>query len=331
MAKSKVEHARQWWRNRIIRTKILIGIFMGVFVYQAIYTTYQMQKVEQDILETYNEKALNLSVAIDCIVLKDGVLFFNLLDRIGRTEVVGIQIDDNHPSCVERESFLDRLKTSHFEAFQIEQNQGRNGSDRPDTTAASEGEEIEIIEAVEEVVVGEEAPIPIDLTFQSEGIEGRMEETRIVIDGVEQTQLLYTVPINGVEVTFDLTGLPQLKWERFIGLTLTAAGNLLVLFIIIWVMSGQIVEPLKKFTGFQRPAHKCIVNTEKHIRHGIVFRQNSLIERRSCIPTFDKTKGHIVFVLKFSYHLLAGTETVVGHQGNLIIRHDRCQMTCQKK
>ncbi len=50
-------------------------------------------------------------------MLKDPILFFNLLDRIGRTGVVGIQIDGNHPTCVERDAYLRRLKASHLAEF----------------------------------------------------------------------------------------------------------------------------------------------------------------------------------------------------------------------
>lgn len=169
MAQSKNDSAffKNWWKNRIIRTKILIGIFLGVFIYQSVTTTYQMQKVEDDILETYKEKALNLSVAVDCIMLKDGVLFFNLLDRISRTEVVGIQIDDNHPSCVERESFLQRMKASFYHEFEAEA-ASSNSKETPNepVNQAGTGDEEEI-EVIEEVGLdqGVEASIPLGLNF----------------------------------------------------------------------------------------------------------------------------------------------------------------------
>ncbi len=252
--KSSGKGLTNWWQNRIIRTKILVGIFIGVFIFQGVSTTYEMQQVENDILATYNEKALNLSVAIDCIVLKDGILFFNLLDRIGRTEVVGMKIDDDHPSCVEREEFLQRLEGSFFNKFEQQQAKVNPQATAPQVAAAAvgaQGEEIEVVEEIEDVPVESgETTIPLNLIFDAEGLIGDMESTNIVINGEDKSQLLYTVKVNGVQITFDLTDLPARKLDRFIALTTNALGNLAVLFIIIWLMAGQIVEPLKKLTNF---------------------------------------------------------------------------------
>ncbi len=250
----------RWWQNRIIRTKILVGIFVGVFIFQGISTTYQMQQVENDILATYNEKALNLSVAIDCIVLKDGILFFNLLDRIGRTEVVGIKIDDDHPSCVEREDFLQRMESSFFTKFQQDQVKDNPRAVAPRVAAVSidpQEEEIEVVEEIEDVPVEPgEVVIPRSLVFDAESLAGEMESTNIVINGEDKSQLLYTIKVNGVQITFDLTDLPARKLDRFIALSTNALGNLAVLFIIIWLMAGQIVEPLKKLTNFTQRVMK---------------------------------------------------------------------------
>ncbi len=222
---------------------------MGVFLFQTISTTYQMQQVEKDILDTYKQNALNLSVSVDCIMLKDPILFFNLLDRIGRTEVVGIKIDDNHPSCVERDSYLKRLKSAFLAEFEQ-----KNQSDNQSEPVPAVDEDIEVIN--EEPV---ESNLPaatllsgnaIDLNFDLARVEGQLETTEIFINGELQPQLLYTVKVNGVELTFDLTDLPEQKLNRFLFLFFTALGNLLVLFIIIWLLSGRLVDPLKKLTLF---------------------------------------------------------------------------------
>jgi two-component system, chemotaxis family, sensor kinase CheA len=240
----------EWWQNRIIRTKILIGIFVGVLIFQTVSTTYQIQKVERDILNTYKQNALNLSVALDCIMLKDPILFFNLLDRVGRTEVVGIKIDDNHPSCVERDSYLRRLKS----AFLAELEENKLGEAQKPATIPVVEEDIEVISDapannnLPAATLYSEAAV--DLNFDLNSIEGRLEATEIFINGEQKPQLLYTVRVNGVELTFDLTDLPEQKLNRFLFLFFTALGNLLVLFVIIWLLSGRLVAPLKKLTLF---------------------------------------------------------------------------------
>lgn len=296
-----------WWQDRIIRTKILIGIFVGVFIYQSISTTYQMQKVESDILSTYNEKALNLSVAIDCIVLKDGVLFFNLLDRISRTEVVGIQINENHPSCVEREAFLKRLKAAHFEAFKQQQSADENPVENQSATPSEELDEdvVEYIPVEDDTAVAP-SDIPLDLTFDPEELQGRMEETRIVINGEDRSQLLYTVPVNGVEVTFDLTDLPERKLDRFLTLSVTALGNLLVLFIIIWLITGQIVGPLKKLTDF----------TQRVIKSGAIQKGEAIelvpSPGRDEVGILTRAFNQMIARLQKSYHQIIKSKAAVG-------------------
>lgn len=289
----------KWWQNRIIRTKILIAIFVGVSAYQGISTAYQMRQVEPRILETYKEKALNLSVAVDCIMLKDGILFFNLLDRISRTEVVGIKIDDNHPSCVERTAYLNRLKSS-FLAELEQETQNRNPSG-----TTEDGEEIEVIEEVNSFSSNQNT-IPLDLTFNTDEIQGEMEATEIEIDGKRIPQLLYTVKVNGVDVTFDLTDLPRRKLDRFLTLTGTAAGNLLVLFIIIWLISSRMVKPLKQLTDF----------TQGVIRSGSIEKgeEVQLVKTRANdeIGILTRTFNQMITRLRDSYRQIIKSKAAIG-------------------
>ncbi|MBF0278764.1 MAG: hypothetical protein HQM13_13270, partial [SAR324 cluster bacterium] len=112
---------KDWWASKKIRTKFLLSIFLGLVLYQGVTTTYQINNARQQIIDKYRAKALTISYIVDCIVLKDNELLFNLLERSGETEIKQITVDSNHPSCVDRHIFIQRLKTLHFEEFEKKQ------------------------------------------------------------------------------------------------------------------------------------------------------------------------------------------------------------------
>ncbi|MGK5091662.1 ATP-binding protein [Deltaproteobacteria bacterium TL4] len=277
----------RWWNQRIIRTKLLLGIFLGILLYQTLITVVQIRNLQTSILRTYHEKAVTLSFALDCVLLKDPELLYNMLERIGDSELKEVLIDPRHPSCKDRENYLQRLKKQHGTEFQKAQTTTASPADLP-----QEAENLEVIEeasaeslpsvvttpskkdVVEEIIeevadphlaatpqpgltearspASIESPTaepPLKLTSNPDEVKGVLREYDLVLGNETVHQIEYKTQINGVTLTFNLNRLPKLLQNNLYQLILTAIGNLAVVFIIIWLLTGRLIRPLKQLTA----------------------------------------------------------------------------------
>lgn len=239
-----------WWNNQSIAIRLTLGLLLGVLFLQIALMVNKIHGVKEEILMNYQRQAITLSFAVDCIVLKDYELLFNLLERINDSKIKEILIEENHPSCLDRTRYLERLKTEYFQA---------PAEEVEEIEAVEEIEEVEAVEEIEEIVLSEnesqeealpESPSsPQPLTNQIEGLEGNLRAYDLDVAGKTIHQIDYTVKANGVTLIFDLKDLPeQIRQSRYDYLLQTApwfAVYLLLALLVVAFIFQNFKKPMK--------------------------------------------------------------------------------------
>jgi len=232
----------EWWKNHSIRTKLLISIFLGIIGYESVMTVYQVQNIRNSILRTYDEKAITLSFALDCIVLKDEELNSRLLARLEDSEIKQVLIDDNHPSCLDRKSHLHRIRTQFYQELQKE------GALLPGQ--AERNKKIEEASPETDYSEQESPSQSIVITSDPENIISELRQYTLTVDGKAVRQIDYSTTLNGVTLIFDLSDLPYRIFGELTVLLFTAVGNLVVVLLIVWLLLTKFIAPLKELVEF---------------------------------------------------------------------------------
>ncbi len=139
----------------------------------------------------------------------------------------------------------------------------------------------------------------LKLTSNPADVIGKLREYELILGDETLHQIEYIVEVNGVKLTFDLNSLPTKINKGILELLITVSGNLGVVFLIIWFVSGRLVIPLKKLTLFTQEITKSGAISEGKEITGALSLSCFFLDEFELTSTFSFSKVFKSFILLY--------------------------------
>jgi hypothetical protein len=171
------------------------------------------------------------------------------------------------------------------EVEEVEEGAGEPGSGGADSGAERAMDTAALLEeaANEDAPPDSAASEYSTLTTDPNQVRGVLREFDLEAGGETLHQIEYSAAINGVEMVFDLNRLPVIMREYLIGILLRSLGNIAVVFLIAWLVTGRLMAPLlqaiqvlAETAGDLKSATGQLTETSKFISEGAASQSDRL-------------------------------------------------------